>query len=101
MDLYETVIRNRDVCVIAALRSIELHSERAALRVQGEGVKVTERLQRHNCGQVCAFPERGRGLSLFRCLSLLEAFSFLCAKQSYMHFRHFCLDHIASNHIIL
>jgi len=70
IDLYITVIRNRDVCVISARRSMELHTESAALRVQGERVKVTERLQRHNCGQVCAFPERGRGLSLFLCLSL-------------------------------
>lgn len=44
MDLYVTVIRNRDVCVISARSSIELRTESAALRVQGEGVKVTERL---------------------------------------------------------
>lgn len=52
IDLCVTVIRNRDVCVIGAYAALSSYT---ALRVRGEGVKVTERLQRHNCGQVCVF----------------------------------------------
>lgn len=71
------------MCNSCICRSVELHTESAALRVRGEGVKVTERLQRHNCGQVCVFLREEEASHSFSVSLSLRLFLF-CVQNSLM-----------------